>query len=521
MTEIQAKLLEILKAFDTVCRNHDAEYFLTGGSALGAIRHHGFIPWDDDIDVGMRREMWEKVRPFFADELPSSMVMVDYIDYEDYRNPIAKIIDTESTVLYRANLADGCPKGQYLEIFMHDAVPADKLAQHKSDFLTYCELMTPYFSVFHEKMNYKRGLKQDELEILENYNNIKNTVTDENRKQILADYVKKISAYSEEESDYLLLGWGVNCCYYPLENFDGVRYEKFEDMMVPVAARACDNLRIDYGNSWSDFPPPEAQVAHVTVGDEHIKGEVFMDTITKQINPEKTRAARLSQKDINIQMLPAKVESEKRMLTIKMKHAFELEKRAVNLKAQYDSQEYSEIVEYFDSYISLRKKANRFTFDLDLALETRVIIARSLVMLGRTSDAENVLGLPRNMFLRDAKNKTEEDILRITKANSYYYDGIPAKAIELLESVDDELKQSLIARKIMMRIGILSGEIADDIDNLLIKYPSDMELVKIKGDMLAIQGKTDEAEAMYDIVIAKSNNGMDIIDVKEKRANNA
>ena len=75
MTEIQEKLLNILRAFDTICRKYDAEYFLTGGSALGAIRHNGFIPWDDDIDLGLTRPMWEKVRPHLETELPDGLVM--------------------------------------------------------------------------------------------------------------------------------------------------------------------------------------------------------------------------------------------------------------------------------------------------------------------------------------------------------------------------------------------------------------------------------------------------------------
>lgn len=57
---IQEKELEMAKIIMSICDKHDIEYYIMGGTLLGAVRHQGFIPWDDDLDIGMKRQDYEK-----------------------------------------------------------------------------------------------------------------------------------------------------------------------------------------------------------------------------------------------------------------------------------------------------------------------------------------------------------------------------------------------------------------------------------------------------------------------------
>lgn len=69
MTDLQSKLLEMLKEIDVICRKYQITYYLIGGSALGAVRHHGFIPWDDDADIVMTRDNWLKFESIIDQEI--------------------------------------------------------------------------------------------------------------------------------------------------------------------------------------------------------------------------------------------------------------------------------------------------------------------------------------------------------------------------------------------------------------------------------------------------------------------
>ena len=62
MHRLQTVNLEMIKLFTEICRKYDLTYFALGGTLLGAVRHQGFIPWDDDVDMGMPRPDYERFR---------------------------------------------------------------------------------------------------------------------------------------------------------------------------------------------------------------------------------------------------------------------------------------------------------------------------------------------------------------------------------------------------------------------------------------------------------------------------
>ena len=123
MTELQRRVLDILLEIDCLCREHDIEYYLAAGSSIGAVRHHGFLPWDDDADVYMTYSNWEKFRKL-SDLLPDDRELIT-VDNGDYTSEytINRYADISTTRMYRYLCSSPQPAGIAVDIIVLDPVP--------------------------------------------------------------------------------------------------------------------------------------------------------------------------------------------------------------------------------------------------------------------------------------------------------------------------------------------------------------------------------------------------------------
>lgn len=94
--EIKTVLLGLLEEFDYICRKNDLKYSLCGGTLLGAIRHKGFIPWDDDVDVFMLREEYDKFLACFKRTRHKKYIKILNYFSRGYTAPFCKIVDTRT-----------------------------------------------------------------------------------------------------------------------------------------------------------------------------------------------------------------------------------------------------------------------------------------------------------------------------------------------------------------------------------------------------------------------------------------
>ena len=142
---IQKIDLEMLVEVDRICRKYRIQYSLDGGTLLGAVRHKGFIPWDDDADVIMLRKEYRKFQKACRKELDQSRFFLqDYQTDPEYRWGYAKIRrrNTEYIRLGQEHLKQ--KGGVCIDIFVADNVPDQKVVRKIHYFFCYCIRKTMY-----------------------------------------------------------------------------------------------------------------------------------------------------------------------------------------------------------------------------------------------------------------------------------------------------------------------------------------------------------------------------------------
>jgi lipopolysaccharide cholinephosphotransferase len=119
----QLVMLRLLRHHDRICREHGLRYWLEAGTLLGAVRHGGFIPWDDDLDVAMPRPDFERYRAVAAAGLPGDVVLCDYLRDARHLWPFLKLRDRRSRLLETGGaLINGGETGIFLDVFPVDLV---------------------------------------------------------------------------------------------------------------------------------------------------------------------------------------------------------------------------------------------------------------------------------------------------------------------------------------------------------------------------------------------------------------
>lgn len=255
MDELHAKLLDILRWFDGFCRAHELTYFLTSGTLLGAVRHKGFIPWDDDIDVSMPRPDYERFRLLMADQQDGKYVAESvHNNNADYTFPYMKIYDT-TTTLIEGN-RQKTKRGVFVDVF-----PLDGLGNTEEECAKRYAKLWRYYNFYLARtcaINKKRSP-------LKNLAIIVARCIPCNDQKLL----RKVDALMQEvpynESEYagiLISDWGIREVM-PRGIFGTpVEYE-FEGMKAFGHADANEYLTRVYGDYMTP-PPPEKQVTHHT-----------------------------------------------------------------------------------------------------------------------------------------------------------------------------------------------------------------------------------------------------------------
>ncbi len=125
LEELHQIELDMLKEIDRICRRENIQYYLAGGTLLGAVRHKGFIPWDDDIDIAMARDEYERFLKVMKKERHPYLKIFAMEFDKEYQYTFAKVVDTRTRLIEEIG-KDLPDMGVFIDIFPIDGMGNDR-----------------------------------------------------------------------------------------------------------------------------------------------------------------------------------------------------------------------------------------------------------------------------------------------------------------------------------------------------------------------------------------------------------
>lgn len=148
--------LELLIETDRVCREIGISYFLDSGTALGAARHQGFIPWDDDVDIGMLRDEYDRFLEMAPEHLSDGFLLCTPENTAGYAPMFSKLIKKGTVFKTQETKDAGFDQGIFIDIFPYDAVSSDrKVAQEQASKCAFWQRMSYLYNSSHITVPHK------------------------------------------------------------------------------------------------------------------------------------------------------------------------------------------------------------------------------------------------------------------------------------------------------------------------------------------------------------------------------
>lgn len=265
LRKLQKTELEILKDFIKICKKYNLLYFATGGTAIGALRHQGFIPWDDDIDVCMLRKDYERFMEVAPKEMGDRYIFMDTDTEEKYPLMFGKMIKKGTRFVEDAYQQADYPLGIFIDIFPYDQTAENEKVRKKWQKKTWNIARMHVLTLISnpnlpDNMNaIMRNIAKLGCKVLHMVFRLIHLTPD----KTAAAYRKWAKSCPEKDSDlYIDYSYitGENLMIRTQEAFPVIE-KPFEDITIALVKNYDAFLRPEYGD-YMQLPPKEQQHNH-------------------------------------------------------------------------------------------------------------------------------------------------------------------------------------------------------------------------------------------------------------------
>ena len=529
----QSELLVLLKEFEDICREHDINYSLAGGTLIGAVRHGGFLPWDDDLDVYMTRDNWEKLLEVYKDgSFPENRTLeCPELDY-GYSNMFPRYIRTDMTSVHSNQIAHNDAAGLVLDIFVMDPL---FFSQEKYD--SYVKDLMLYSDLLNIKIGFSTRYRVNKWRFPA-YLIVEKIV---GRKKLLRKLEKRMASLLDDDGETVIMRWGGSPFVLDAEIFNGYKYVQFEDIQVQIASHYVIYLTWQYGDEWVYFPPHADREGHEAVINTKADYEVLRNDYRKTIDQKKLRKTYIHRKikylftngihykkndeTLNAKAVLAKMELDKKLAETE-EDVFELlaQKKYGKLETVFNgfiqTQLSADYIGRVDKIGKVYRMLNPCLIDIDsryveliveLLIRTErmskaykwlMLYSRDHVLTERMECLLREITDVREVILAYSLQNTEEAFEKSGKLTVHYPDNTQNKRVRLRLLLEND--------DLFARYADEAKTLLHELDNLL---PGSGEIAKYKGDMERRTGGS-RAEEYYRYALDHTNNGIIVLETK-------
>ena len=262
IAELQDKMLDILKFFISVCEQNDLRYWLAGGSCLGALRHGGFIPWDDDLDVYMPRKDYERLWSIMGKKIVDDhYILCRTTESKNYHHRVMQIVDINTTFIHTRSKNEDIEHGVYIDIIPIDACPNSKCRR----FAQFVNAVLFSICNIQQKPEYNGG-KLTGIMSLGTKVLLGIVRSPKSRFKVWSKAEKRMTKYDWEKCSHIKC---ITSQFHELmtafpKTWFGERKVQFEDIMATVPSDAEAYCKAMYGDYMSLPPEEKRAVRHHT-----------------------------------------------------------------------------------------------------------------------------------------------------------------------------------------------------------------------------------------------------------------
>lgn len=513
MNNTQKALLGMLLEIDEICRKHEITYYLVGGSALGAIRHKGFLPWDDDADIVLTKENWDKLEQAFKTDLPENRVCMGWNTHKGYPSVFYRYADTTKTCIVHSLCFSEIEWGAIIDIFVLAPLPVDQSQweTHNRYVRRFGELVVPFLTV-NEKTTLKDFLVDKLCAFLFG------------RKRYLKYLYDKIMGNSPEACTHYSYVYPRVHLVYPKEVFQKPRYAYFEGHLLPIPTLVEEHFRILFGDDWYMVPSEDQIIHHGMVVDTKRSYTQYMDDYMSYTNRKQYMKDYFRYKLLKIRWNEKLLEQNHgiaicRAAAVGLFFCQEYQKIATTLEKWFTEGNIPALMDSFAPYYHEQLNPLMLSNNVFLPVPERFfeLAVKTITFSGYSKKAGILLEIYNTAH--SSRPQWAADMEQYLQDKKQAFLALETRDYEKAETLASALHRIAPADKDILLMLLYQSEkkltTQEELQNLLTqvlsaeeRWTCGYEFTKLRGDILHRLGDFNRAEACYQLVKQNSRNGL-------------